>query len=45
VVNAILDDAMHSGSMTASETMHLLVGRAFHSELFLPDLRRQNQSD
>ena len=32
VVNAILDQAMHAGSMTDAEAMDLLVGRAFQSE-------------
>jgi uncharacterized protein (DUF885 family) len=32
VVNAILDNAMHAGSMTDPEAMDLLVGRAFQSE-------------
>jgi uncharacterized protein (DUF885 family) len=32
VVNAILDHEMHAGSMTDSEAMELLVGRAFQTE-------------
>jgi uncharacterized protein (DUF885 family) len=32
VVNAILDQAMHAGSMTDAEAMDLLVGRAFQAE-------------
>jgi hypothetical protein len=32
VVNAILDQGMHAGSMTDAEAMELLVGRAFQAE-------------
>src|SRR5204863_123438 len=32
VVNAILDQSMHAGSMTDAEAMDLLVGRAFQTE-------------
>jgi len=32
VVNALLDQAMHAGTMTDAEAMDLLVGRAFQAE-------------